>query len=1650
MSVDVQLARSYQHPVLDGRTVVRLVPATLAEAEDLSMEFLGFSAPLRSAEVGTVARQALGFPAWALVNDPANGHHALALVKEIERLARIAKSRVGPAKEGFDELGRRLGAAVPHFLPTYYEEAGRAFIAADSPSYGAMMFGKAREAEQTYALAVDDEREHAVFLEFALAGALTVKALTTHARALAVRSEPAEAYSRFRRLCVERTLGGLAPYAGMAADLRRLAKAAGIDQAEADADVLRELLSAPTLQKAPEPFWKAYRAALVRLAADEPAVRGRLLTFFPEHMGMTEWLETLAAAGATEALTEPAGTVDPAAEPTDGVAGWFERAAKHRDSRYWRASRRSAALYALLERAAPRLAADGVALRIELDWQSDLDLYDTALALGLPVADPSDGFQVNVDQWLEDDRDGRRDLAAFAADPRFLPSLVQAVESALPRRPSPARVEKVLAAAGLRVAVAHFLDDLAEQIVHQGLPTLEAQLQRLDKVVDARLLALNPAAAERIRAHDLAPVLGRTLRSGLVDEYGWPALEEYVASSVPAPRSDDEEHQVVQVVQWPHLVLRHGLQAAVLDGSGVVLEHHLRIPADERSYLWLTAFRYVDGQLLVSWDTGPNRSAYWSGTPSDVLTGLPFEAWYQHDQSLPLPDGGRTSGGRPLRAGDRSQHRYDRVFSDGVSYWAVDDETLVEYDPATGERGRASMPAFFEAGAVDGERIEVARSVLRPFPGASPFGQADGLVGWRLRTAADGASVGTGIDGRTVRLPAGDEGTLVNAIRFPGSDAVYGLVQREQWRENTLTIVSEDGFVVSRVGIGARRDTFAAGTPLVPRAGGWYHLRPRDPAGSAALRAVTDEQAATLLAAASRDHAAAAAAEDAAATVAARRAVAMSAVAPGIATSAVASGAVATSAVASGAVATGAGATGAVATGAVATGAGASGAVASGAGAVGGEDGAAGADGAALPAAVAAVLPEVTHPELIAGLVGVVAKAAERAALLAEMSAGLAAVAAPTAAPVAPERLAGPPDGPLMDGLTLLIPRCYDRGGEATRLLTTVARALVDGVEPPPGSLDGDHDWFHALRVFPAALYRSVSPLYRSLTLSVARAERDALLDFAELIADSGLLAPGSALRRIHGASDTAPSPQRLQKVGNGFVLRLNDDEEHGNPPVWTLDLLEFQPDGEFGTIPGLTDPFWFPLLAGFDEELVRSFVATARERGPIEWRPELVDRLSQAAGLARSEALLLLYGLIKPGVPVRDAATEIGVPPAALDVVDDSWEHGREHRAALVGALLPTDPRRIFDDGPDFAGVADWFRVQGRRAPIADSVLVAAHQARLSWRPRALTMLNAIRSAESCPWLAPTPRDASGQIDRTAPAVRGPDPDDIVPALASYLPWLAYHLPADDDFRQALPVALRTYRARLGEPEYEVALQYLDEEQWAALAHHLGATPVDRTTPTEDRVELGPFVTPDLADGRRVRVRPGMLSGPDDPALRAFEAVESELAEIRALRVLLSDWLPRLLEGAAAVDPAAGAPQVPPAELVTEAASVLSLSEDAATVYLQLLALPDPTDKNVARWTGWKPARLKKARAELAATPLVTEAKRARAGRTLFLPGGWLALKAPRLPVETWKLPLHSDPDRGALVPLTPIPELFAAAWARVRRGDEPRFDELRTGRRR
>jgi hypothetical protein len=144
----------------------------------------------------------------------------------------------------------------------------------------------------------------------------------------------------------------------------------------------------------------------------------------------------------------------------------------------------------------------------------------------------------------------------------------------------------------------------------------------------------------------------------------------------------------------------------------------------------------------------------------------------------------------------------------------------------------------------------------------------------------------------------------------------------------------------------------------------------------------------------------------------------------------------------------------------------------------------------------------------------------------------------------------------------------------------------------------------------------------------------------------------------------------------------------------------------------------------------------------------------------------------------------------------------------------------------------------------------------------------------------------------------------------------------------------------------------------------------------------------------------------------------------------------------------------------LTSAASVVQaiqkkhkLGEDAALLYAQILALPDPTTANLCTWNGWQAARVKKASAELVGRNLVLEAARARAGRSIFLPGEWLELKAPWLPVERWKLAhlIERVVDRATVSPvggpmvLRPFEDLFSAAWQRVLDGDVPRYEEVK-----
>ncbi|MGW7437168.1 DNA-binding protein [Streptomyces sp. NPDC054849] len=1596
-------ARSYRHPGLgDDRVVVRLAPAELGAAEDLAAGFLGLVRDEGEPPVvGLSRRQALGFPEWVLVHHPEDGHHALAVVPELDRIARQAKTKPKAALDACLELAGRLAASVPHFLPLFHEQAARIFLAVENTTYAAQLFGRARTAEAQHGLAIDEDRLDSVFLEFALAGALPVKVLTGYGKALAGRVAPTEAYERFRRLCVRRTAGGLPPSAQAAVELRRLARAAGLTGTEAEQDYLAELLPLPATLRAALGWWKAHRSALVALARRVPAVRGTLLGLTPPSGDGGEltdlWLDILEESGATAGLT---GEDLPSEERcADGTTGWLERfhTARHAG---WGRRCTAPVLLDVVERCAEQmrteLARPGREAGLRVGVQ-DADLLDLLLALELPVADPAPQGRnnrydaLNLSGWADSEQ--RRDLRALAADERFHPAFRQALNALGDGGADIVRC--VAASAGGRPLLAEWVRGVARDSTAAGLPGVPQAISRL-AWLPAEALELAPGEVAAAAAADLAETLARTLRGGLFEELVWPSWESAVAELAP-----DKNRSGLRVQEaWPYLIVANAAQVRVIDADSTVLTHDVRVPAGQQNRY---ACHYVDGELLVFWvDWSTNEvQGYWHTSPGTVLTLDARRTYWSlrsEHLSMPLPGGGRATGGGVLHRGDTKLPDERPLLSDGTSYWAwqprdqTNESGWREYDPATGTHGRFSLPGFLADalhGHPDDSRTAGHSSLLRPVPtvaGSVLGAPAGGLLGWRVVRIPGHGWQGTDTGGRTVTVPEGSD-RPVAALTFPGDERPRALTHR--WRE--LSISDPDGVVTAQSRGDRHNAPFATGSVDLPPLDFWYALRPRDAEGSAALRTADRETVAALLKAA-------AAAEKV----------------------------------------------------------------------------------TDLPGLVSAALPQVTAPELIGGIIEVL-----RFTLIQQKA--LDAIAARLHQDTAPaeRREQGPSDRLLADALNGLIGSGYYHWGPegdcAHQILSELGAACARTDAPAvPGRLHFDAPALPSY-TFPwtQLLDQPAAVAYRAVAASSTDEQRAALVTLLGAVDALGLAsAEGSADRWrrvvIHLDRPHLTAPDGLERnsyhrsmlpLGGGAVLMLTEHSQ-SVPDGQEYGALFHDPTGRF-TVPG-------PYTARGDAPLgdrvrgahwLASFLDAAAEHGPAPFRPEAAEEFARLTGVSGALARLVLAGLPHVDSHGRnflpaELRAALGVKAADAACARDELKNlDADVRRALVAALLPADPARLWSEGPDVAAAAQvWNRCVGRRTPVPDWLATeAARAVRGGWPAHRVlaALLDPAASRELSVDVAWTVK--GDHVEPREPAT-GAFTAPVLTGTLAMAAWLAHRLPAGDPVRAALPPVLTAVRQRLAAPEL-----LLEIGHYTSLPHFRKAA----GTPTETGEgyeRYGAVVMATHDDQPKPALRPALLdstgSDPYLPALRGDDQRPSGVES--ALRTAHDPRFAALLADPGA--PAAGTvgkdgtwwPQDPTRsvpELVEEVSAEYALGADAAALYLALLAMPDPTDRNIARWTGWKPARLKAARAALAATDLVVEAGRSRAGRTLFLPGGWTDLSSPTLPVEQWKLPMYGltagdRPLLGVLVPAEPAAELYRRAWQRVREGDVPRFAELKVKR--
>lgn len=1662
---DALTARTYTHTALGDRPVVRLVPGTLGEAEDLALEFLGLARAAEAPVVGQVRRETLGFPAWALVNDPANGHHALALVKDIERLGRQARTRAGAAKEGFDALGTRLGRAVPHFLPTYYEQVARLFLQAENTTYAASFFGKAREAERVHGLVVDEDRQRAVFLEFAFAGALTVKALRQYVRDLVARLEPAYAWAQFRRLLVERCAAGMPPYAALAQDVRALVKAAGLDREAAERELVADLIGSPGVVRAPASFWSAYRSALVALARRDAAVRVRLLGFFPETFsesrrdteGERDWLTLLAESGAEDLLTTlpdvsgnapGAQSADPSVSPADWLTRWEAHRRRNRAT-----AGRSPQTLDLAARMADRLRADGRPVELfQGRWQrtADLDLLDLCLASDIPVAEPDDqgagrgeGPGIRLGSWFIDTAPGARDLTAVAERPVFralLRRTVGGLGEGRGQRLSDAGLTKLAEHPVLSTVLREWLTACAEEYAAaRGLPGLHAAFNKLS-AFRAVAADVAPEAVRLLADHDVVPLLASTLRTGVLDELGWPALDatytELAAEAAAVRQRRHGSERVGVTGAWPALILNTSERAVVVGPEGVLLRHTLRLPATVDQWRQ-PAFRYVDGELLVIWWEDGEQRGYWSHRPAELFTvgGEQVPRWGGSGPSdevcLPLPGGGRATGGKALHAGDTSLPPQRAVISDGTGHWREGrqgtQQVWLEYDPAGGTHGRASLPAFLRSGVQDGTRLLPEHCQVLPLqPGleATPFGTDGTVLGrWVRRTVtepgtavpADGHRTVAGTpDGHTVSLPyplSGNGSPVpLGALNLPGGSRPVVALRHRSVEAHPADTDGTGGRLWSVTADSAGGND-AAGTPYVPPVAYWHALRPRDERGSATLRDLTDSRAQELF-------------NEVAAAIA-RHLEAFGAVKEYTGPS----------------------------------------------------------SRELSQEAVARVLPEVTDARLLAGVTALVRNAVDRAVAAARY------LEPPQPAQPATPRNTARTQGMFFDhepehgdDTTLQTASAWScermRGGwwGAGRRWTVIRQILavnhvlggepafgppitskvpftpVDGWQRDECTVPGDSlTWTSLLDNLPELAYRAASP-------ATSPEHRAGLLVFLEALAAGPLADPAGTVRQVvlveplQGATTGPGRPEAVHRIGQVLrkgsrtVVVIADRGRSSWDDAARWLALDHDPTGAFGAVPGFVLDHERVHRHGITRDRLTRLTALVREQGPAPWRPEAAEAFHAATAIGRLQSTALLSAAVQE--PGADALALLGAKARAFEAAQarlDALPHDDRH--ALLRALLPADPAELWSTGPDVRAAAEVWKER------LASLVRVPEEMDLDLSGTTPEAVDLILNADSRPWLAhgTDVQDGTGRPGLRRVSARG-----SVSSALTALRTLAYALPYGHALRAHLPAGLKALRGRLADPDLVLDLGLERTESGGSIGSVVRAAhglPESGGAGPDGLVRVGTalLLGPGYGNNEKLFIRPAGLAGPDDPAFGLVEGTVGphSTGDLLALSALLSDESDTLVCAGApdgsphhpAQDPTRAVP-----DLVAEAGDVLGLGPDAAALYLMLLALPDPTDRNCVRWTGWKPARVKKTRAELAATDLVVEAKRSRAGRTLFLPCGWLERGAPGLPLETWKEQLYPVAGSARALPHLPVPALYAAAWARLRGGDAPGFEELDT----
>jgi hypothetical protein len=1645
-STETMVARAYGAPVLGDRVIIRLTSERLVPVEDLSMEFLGLEGRAISQPIAKQNRTALEFGHWALIHQPKHAKYALDLVKRMKAAARKAVSKAGHAWDLYIAMAEELNKSVRHFLPAFWEQAARAYKELGNTTYAGRALNKALEAERVHSLDVDREHRRDAILEFTLSGCLSGKALTDYAKDLERQFPPREAYETYKDLVIRRTLGGMAPIANAASDLVKMAKTAKLDADAEIEEVLQAMITSPAMSRAPFQFWKSVKKQVGNIVARSPSFAVWLLAHtnaassYRSESPVWEWLDLLEDWKVLPYLSMPASKLPQDVEIPGGRSGWFSRVASVEISPNKR-------VFELLEQMKDVLKDEKQPIQLHAGYYGhmDVDILDMLLELGLYVAMPKGQFALNFDGWYREVIDHPRRnslLTHVCGHERFRTKLIEQIPELVKfhgdrskqswGRTLPARRAFEEAAAGhdsIKKVWWEFIDKQLNSLETGALADFEIAEERLGGSCRPKTAQQFPELVERLKKIDLGDCLHRTLVAGVMDEYGWEELDRTSqGNKIPSTsrRGDSNMYWAYPFVCWLQKDTVHCVSPTTSTQSEILLKKEqtllLAVPVGSQY-----AFAFYDAdagwKTFLRWSSAPNQDHEQTG--GNYQYRSPWEALVQVGADCVF------SGQRVFREGDTVvPPAMSNWYHDGQRFWRLTDDThsadtedgggtVSEIDPVTGKVIRASVPPFFEEALPSGASIHWPLSHLLPKPtqpGVSPLGEKNGLIGIRCVRRRDGARESTGIDGRSwtfAKEEQPSEGFLaaLAIIDKPASDS-YWIVANDG---RIIDSVTRKGFCLYQ------REKYFAGTACALPIRFMHSLRVRCEKSSKALRSLTRSDSDKLLAAGEVEREARRKKEEPNKPDPER-------------------------------------------------------------------DEATRVVSELFPAAPARLVQGISRIARVA--------ADEKAAVQSLL------------------KRFEPPEGDAVNtpsfnddiasqGFKEFVfnqpPNIYSHYYSSSPLGShiSIAAKYFAGheIETLPRA---QQFWLTLLEDLPSAVWQTFwkKAIREDAPADIKERLEGPWIHSLKLLAETGILDLPGSFSLFSGNYDELSA-----KFENEIREKLDSNHEaffsegsaryiaylHYTYPSNSIFLLGYNPKGECKA----------PKKLAFE----------STKKIEIQWRRK------QVIGFVN--ALSKLDSLPLPAIEkLNDASTRLGLHPIGVALL---WmgnvrtiNYGQEKltkelrefygwkvkdiQVALLELQSVTIPEDLFSKciqdpgylltkaGHNFDSMIDSL-AEARRAlpPFPPEISKELDRAFYGGLPlkEFNELIMAPKEAELLKLRKVEVRLPIRQRSYSTLEVEViPTPSfNLMRAydrVAKGISIINYGLPVGHSVRRQLPEVIESIRAFLDQPgtllpigqffiTFDAQKTNL-ESVIGNLAATMGKFEKDASsiyrcvTDTFVLATIPPnafayFYTSKLKTLKDLQALEGTLQ----PLLQN-EYADSSMMTPHFVISMRSDGMTGLIEcnrkptiedGLWEQYPLHSVPA-----LVTECSKQLKVDEMAAALYLQILALSDPTSANLKLWNGWSTKQIQSFSATLLEKELLVEAKRERAGREIFLPGGWEPLKTPNLPIETWKLPMFGyeniEPLRGGMAEFIvfegPIASLFEKAWNRWKAGDVPAYAEAPT----